>query len=224
MLSSSTAHVAGLVAQWTLRTGTCVNTWGCSTSLWCARSRAGEIFIAEAETVQGDSHPLQTPALPPPQCQCLFTGPSPAPSAPCSYLGVSPSPELPSASSEPPTIVCPQLHQLGMVTQSWHTELLPSGDVPSLDNPVPSMVQAPAVAQVAPKLCPDTVLTWVSLVSPHSPTLQLPAASCAVAAAAPAPPCQNPAHGEDMWPWVNLGGCRTQARQGGVFIVAPENG
>lgn len=35
------SHVAGLVARWTLRTGTCVSTWDCSTSLWCSRSRAG---------------------------------------------------------------------------------------------------------------------------------------------------------------------------------------
>lgn len=182
--------------QGTLRTGTCVSPGGCSTSLWCAWSRAGGIFIAEggeAETVQGGSYLLQSPALSPPQC--LFTTPKPCSISTLFISGrfiIPPSPDLLSSSSGPPTTVC---HQHGMATKSWHTELLLSGDLPSLGTPVPSLVQAPAVAQVAPELCPETVLT---LVSPHSCS----AASCSLM------------HCSCSWPspWVNLGGCRT--RQG----------
>lgn len=146
-----------------------------------------------------------------PSASACSQHPSLAPSALYSYLCASPSPDLPSASLEPPTIVCPQLHQHGMVTKSWHAELLPSRDVPSL-------VQASATVQVAPELCPQAVLTWVSSVLPHSCS----AASCSLMHCSCS--CQNPAPGEDVWPWVTLGGCRTQARQGGVFMVGPENG
>lgn len=182
--------------QGTLRTGTCVSPGGCRTSLWCARSRARGIFIAEggeAETVQGGSHSLQSPALSPPQC--LFTTPKPCSISSLFISGrftIPPSPDLLSSSSGPPTTVC---HQHGMATKSWHTELLLSGDLPGLGTPVPSLIQAPAVAQVAPELCPETVL---ALVSPHSCS----AASCSLL------------HCSCSWPspWVNLGGCRT--RQG----------
>lgn len=109
-------------------------------------------------------------ALPPPQCQCLFTAPKPCSISTLFMPGCFTIPRrLHHMSPCPPLSLLRATHHcLSPALPAWHGHKIPSGDVPSLGKPVPSLVQAPALAEVAPELCLGTVLTWASSVSPHS--------------------------------------------------------
>lgn len=132
------------------------------------------IFIAEggeAETLCTGGQPSPAdPALPSPQYQCLFMTPKPCSISTLFVPGCFTIPRrLHHMSPCPPLSLLRAAHHcLSPAPPAWRGHKIPSGDVPSLGKPVPSLVQAPALAEVAPELCLGTVLTWVSSVSPHS--------------------------------------------------------